>query len=200
MCLSSWRDGQHCLGTTLPLHPILHQLMDPILINDQRGAELSVLHVLLQTLRNEKWLIRNTLHITCSAELLTGASAPLLCWQHGGHCPTRLLSELEALLWPIPSRVCPASLVHLQGPPEVCRASTHFSSVGDKGRNFTLDWQVVCILQAAEKNIQSGELGTAQGGHRWGPRSAKARQIPPVQSYPGLVKPCVLSTEVPAEV
>lgn len=125
---------------------------------------------------NEKWLIRNTLHITCSAERLTGASAPLLCWQPGGHRPKRLLSGLESLLWLIPSCVCPASLVHLQGPPELCRASTHFSSVGDKGRNFTLDWQVVGILQAAEKNIQSGELGTARGGHRWGPRSAKARQ------------------------
>lgn len=34
----------------LPLHPVLHQLVDPILINDQRRAELSVLHVLLQTL------------------------------------------------------------------------------------------------------------------------------------------------------
>lgn len=156
---------------------------------------------------NEKWLMRNAPHIICSAELLTGGSAPLLCWQLGGHHPKKLPSELRVtLLWLIPSHVCPASPVHLQGPPEPCRASTHFSSVGDKGRNFTLDWQVICILQAAEKKTQSGELDIAHWGHRWGPRSAEARRRvggclgPPAQSCSGLVKPCVLSTEVRAKV
>lgn len=46
--LTGW---EPCLGTTLPLHPVLHQLMDPVLIDDQRCAELPVLHVLFQTLR-----------------------------------------------------------------------------------------------------------------------------------------------------
>lgn len=105
--------------------------MDPILVNNQRCAELSVLHVLFQTL----------------------------------------------------------------------------SSVGDEGRNFTLDWQVICILQAAEEsNIRrvSYILPREQMGPRdlagagmgvstdWGTSGCWPTQTPPVQSWPGLVKPRVL--------
>lgn len=176
MCLSSWQDGSPAWAPCCHYIPFFTSSWIPSssMIRGVRNSRSFT--YISRPYGNEKWLIRSTLHIICSAELLTNGSAPLLCWQLGGHHPKKLPSELVTLLWLIPSHVCPASPVHLQGPPKLCRASTHFSSIGDKGRNFTLDWQVICILQAAEKKTQSGELDTSHWGHRWGPRSAEARR------------------------
>lgn len=76
LCVVEFLEGWAALpGTRLPLHPVLHQLVDPILVDDQRCAELPVLHVLLQALQNEKGLIGT--HRTSPA-LLSCSGVPLL--------------------------------------------------------------------------------------------------------------------------
>lgn len=79
LCVAEFLEGWAALpGTRLPLHPVLHQLVDAVLIDDQRRAELSVLHVLLQALQNEKELT-GTHHTSPALLSCSGVSLPSPC-------------------------------------------------------------------------------------------------------------------------
>lgn len=163
-----------------------------------------------------KQLISNTPHIICSAGLFSCSQVALVPSHASGLQDTAsesstVNSSYASVAYPLPgqgSPCVPHQPPHPPGSsvraPELWRASTHFSTVGDEGRNFTLDWQVICILQTADlkkkqtNNIKGG-LSTSRWGMRMGCRdqgSCQPTQIPTAQSCPVLVKPCVLSTEV----